>query len=278
MKRAFMSAVTGKTLELLVYEQIGIDWWDGSGVTAATVAAAIKAAGQFDNITVRINSPGGSAFDGVAIFNLLRSQGKPITVFVDGIAASAASVVAMAGDTINIGVGAMLMIHNAMWGCFGDAPALRKAADEIETVSVTIGEIYVSRTKNDADTIKAMMDAETWMSGSVAVEKGFATAVVNLSEEEAAQAKAVVKQFRPELNRFHNAPAEFRKKEKSSASINPDCACTCGPCQETGCEGCTADPCTAAGCSCANHEEMSPEFIPSLDTYRQRLALRERAA
>ena len=129
MKRAFMAAVTGKTLELLVYEQIGIDWWDGSGVTAATVAAAIKAAGQFDNITVRINSPGGSAFDGVAIFNLLRSQGKPITVFVDGIAASAASVIAMAGDTINIGVGAMLMIHNAMWGCFGDAPALRKAAD-----------------------------------------------------------------------------------------------------------------------------------------------------
>jgi ATP-dependent Clp protease protease subunit len=271
-----MAAVSGTTLELLVYEQIGIDWWDGSGVTAGTVAAAIKAAGTFDSITVRINSPGGSCFDGVAIFNLLRSQGKPITVFVDGMAASAASVIAMAGDTINIGVGAMLMIHNAMWGCYGDAPALRKAADEIETISVTVGEIYVTRTKNDTATIKALMDAETWMSGSVAVEKGFATAVVNQSDEEVAQANALAQIFN--LKSFQHAPAEFRKKEKAHASINTECECPCDACQTTGCEGCTVDPCEAIGCDCPNHQEMSSEFIPDLHTYKQRLALRERAA
>lgn len=274
MKRAFMAAVAGKTLELLVYEQIGIDWWDGSGVTAATVAAAIKAAGPFDAITVRINSPGGSCFDGVAIFNLLRAQGKPITVFVDGYAASAASVIAMAGDTINIGIGAMLMIHNAMWGCYGDAQVLRKAADDIENVSVTVAEIYVTRTKNDAAVVKELMDAETWMNGSVAVEKGFATAVVNQSDEEIADAKALGKIFN--LKPFKNAPAEFRKKETPSASINPECECNCGPCQTTGCAGCTNDPCEAVGCDCPNHQEMSSEFTPDLANYLQRAALRER--
>lgn len=269
-----MAAVSTGTLEILIYEQIGIDWWSGEGVTAGTVADAIKAAGVFDRIVLRINSPGGSCFDGVAIYNLLRSQGKPIEVFVDGIAASAASVIAMAGDTINIGVGAMLMIHNASWGVYGDAAALRKAADEIENISVTVGEIYVKRTGNDAAEIKALMDAETWMGGSVAIEKGFADKLMEQDEKEAAQAKALARKFN--MKAFRHAPAEFRKKEAPRASLNPECECECGPCQTVGCAGCENDPCTAIGCTCPNHEEMSSEFTPSLDTYRLRAALRER--
>jgi ATP-dependent protease ClpP protease subunit len=269
-----MAAVKARVLEILIYEQIGKDWWDGSGVSAGTVADAIKAAGVFDSISLRINSPGGSCFDGVAIFNLLRSQGKPIDVFVDGYAASAASVIAMAGDTISMGTGSMLMIHNAMWGVYGDAAALRKAADDIENVSVTVGTIYVQRTKNDAAMVKALMDAETWMGPEEAIKQGFADKQITRSDDEVSQAKALIQQFN--LKVFQHAPAELNKKEVPHASTNPECECTCGPCQEVGCEGCTNDPCEAAGCDCPNHQEMSPEFIPDLTTYYQRAALRER--
>lgn len=276
MKRAFMAAKKASVLELLVYDEIGQNWWSDTGVTAANVAQAIKDAGPFDSISLRINSPGGSAFEGVAIFNLLRSQGKPIEVFVDGMAASAASVIAMAGDTINIGVGAMLMIHNAMWGIFGDAQVLRKAADDIENVSVTIGAIYVQRTKNDAGTVKALMDAETWMSGPEAINKGFADKVMNQDPEETAQALALAKKFN--LKAFQHSPLEWKKKEAPHASVNSKCECDCGPCSETGCADCTNDACEAAGCTCPGHQEMSSEFIPDLETYQQRLSLRERAA
>jgi ATP-dependent protease ClpP protease subunit len=276
MKRAFMAAKKATVLELLVYEEIGQNWWSDAGVTAATVAKAIKDAGAFDSISLRINSPGGSAFEGVAIFNLLRSQGKPIEVFVDGIAASAASVIAMAGDTINIGVGAMLMIHNAMWGVFGDAQALRKGADVIDNISVTIGGIYVQRTKNDAETVKTLMDAETWMGADEAIKQGFADQLMNQDAEEADEAQALIQQF--DLKRaFQHAPQQFIKKEPH-ASVNSKCECDCVGCTETGCADCENDPCEAIGCTCPDHTEMSSDFIPSLETYRQRLALRERAA
>jgi len=277
MKRIFLAAVKLSILEILIYEEIGENYWSGGGVTAGTVAAAIKAAGAFESIALRINSPGGSAFDGVAIYNLLRAQGKPIEVFVDGIAASAASVIAMAGDTINMGTGSMLMIHNAAWGCYGDAQALRKAADVIEGISVTIGEIYVKRSGQDAAEVKAIMDAETWMGGAEAVEKGFATKTVDQTDEEVAEAQQLVCKFK--LKAFRNAPAQFmQQQEKPNANINPDCECDCNACATLGCASCENDPCQAEGCDCPNHEEMSSEFIPDLEAYQRRLTLRERAA
>jgi ATP-dependent Clp protease, protease subunit len=276
MKRIFMAAVKASILEILVYDEIGENYWTGGGITPATVAAAVKAAGVFDSITLRINSPGGSAFDGVAIYNLLRAQNKPIEVFVDGIAASAASVVAMAGDTINMGTGAMLMVHNAMWGCYGDAQALRAAAETIEGISVTIGEIYVKRTGLDATEVKAIMDAETWMGGVEAVEKGFATKTVDQSEDEVAEAQQLVRKFK--VKAFRNLPAQFTQQEKPNANIDPDCECDCNACATVGCASCENDPCEVVGCDCPHHEEMSSEIIPSLEVCQRRLALRERAA
>jgi ATP-dependent Clp protease protease subunit len=271
----FSAKTAGTTLEILIYAEIGIDWWTGEGVTPIDVAAAVKAAGEFDTIVLRINSPGGNCFDGVTIHNLLRSLGKPITVFVDGMAASAASVIAMAGDTINIGQGAMLMVHNAMWGVFGDARALRKGADDIENISITVGAIYVARTGLDADAIKAIMDAETWLSGEQAVEQGFADAVVTVDEGRAAQAKQLAAQF--SMKGFKHVPAELRaRKGPRNESINPNCECPCAACQEDGCAGCENDPCTEPGCDCPNHEEeMSADDGPSLEMLGLRLKLHE---
>lgn len=277
-KPLFSASTTGTTLEILIYEEIGVDWWSGQGVTAINVAAAIKAAGAFENIVIRINSPGGDCFEGVTIYNLLRSIKKPIEVFVDGIAASAASVIAMAGDTINIGIGGMLMIHNAAWSVFGDANVLRKAADEIEKVSVTIAEIYVLRTGNDAAVIKQIMDAETWMGAAEAIEKGFATAEVVPEEAVQAQARALINQFN--MKGFKHVPAALSARRGArNESVDPACTCPCSPCQTIGCGGCENDPCEYEGCTCPNHvAEMKGEFTPDLEFYRQRLALHERSA
>lgn len=268
-----MAATKSNVLELLVYEEIGENWWSGGGVTAATISSAIKAAGKFDSIVLRINSPGGDCFEGVAIFNLLRSQKKPISAFVDGIAASAASVIAMAGDELSIGQGGMLMIHNAMWGAYGDAQVLRSAADVIEGISETVAQIYVERSKKDAAEVKALMDAETWMSGAQAVELGFADKELNRSGEEIAQATQLARSFN--MKGFQHAPAAFRKEVRNE-SVDPDCTCECNPCCTIGCSGCENDPCEAEGCDCPNHQDMSAEIIPDFEFQRHRLALRER--
>src|ERR1700677_44946 len=101
-RRFFNATEADKVLTLEVYDVIGADFF-GEGITASAVSDAIAQAGEHDCIALRINSPGGDAFEGVAIYNLLKNNAKPVNVYVDGLAASAASIVAMSGDTINMG-------------------------------------------------------------------------------------------------------------------------------------------------------------------------------
>ncbi len=137
---------------------------------------------------------------------------------MDGLAASAASVIAMAGVTISIGLGAMLMIHNAWTFAYGEAADLRKVADTLDKISVTIGTIYVARTKNDAATVKTLMDAETWMSAEDAVAKGFADKVQNEDESADDDPKALARQFN--LSVFRHPPKAFTRKPKAAASTD----------------------------------------------------------
>lgn len=169
----FSSALQSEVLTLHIYDGIGADMF-GEGITAQQVAEELTAK-TFSGIVMRISSPGGDPFEAVAIYNLLRSQGKPITAIVDGIAASAASLLAMAGDTIQMGQSAMLMIHNAMKLTFGNATDMRSAADTLDKVSSVMRDIYVKRTGMSGDQVQHMMDAETWMNADEAVKLGFAT-------------------------------------------------------------------------------------------------------
>jgi ATP-dependent Clp protease protease subunit len=269
-KRVFSAAVKDSTLEILIYGEIGEDYWTGEGITPGSISAKIAAAGQFDRIALRVNSRGGNAFDGVAIYNLIRAQGKPVDVYVDGLAASAASVIVMAGDTISIGLGAMLMIHNAATIAWGEARELRKVADTLEKISVTIAEIYVSRSKNDAATVKELMDAETWMSAEDAVAQGFADKVL-VAEDDGAEAKAMMRQF--DLRFFKHPPKALRP---SPTNASGDCECDCGPCTDGDCAGCEMDPCDSPGCTCPQHEEMKAG-TPLLDIHERQLALYERS-
>lgn len=161
--------------EILIYEGIGADFW-GEGMSAKRFAADIKALGDLDTLTVRINSGGGDVFDGIAIYEAIARNGaKKKRVAVDGLAASAASVIAMAGDEIEIASAGYIMIHNAHTFAVGEARDLRAAADLLDSVSGQIANIYSQRTGLGVAKLKAWMDAETWLDADQAIASGFAT-------------------------------------------------------------------------------------------------------
>lgn len=156
-----------------IYEAFGADPWFGGGVTAKRIAAALRVIGSRD-VVVNINSPGGDLFEGIAIYNLLREHRARVTVKVVSLAASAASIIAMAGDSIEIAKAGFLMIHNAWVLAIGNRHDLRDVADMLEPFDAAIAGVYEDRTGLDGKTVAKMMDKETWIGGEKAVEQGFA--------------------------------------------------------------------------------------------------------
>lgn len=176
-----------------IYDVIGQDYWTGEGVTAKRIAAALRSIGA-GPVTVNINSPGGDMFEGFAIYNLLREHPGEVTVKVLGLAASAASVIAMAGDTVQMSRASFLMIHNAWVIAAGNRNDLREIADFLEPFDRAMADIYAARTGLDAAAIGEMLDAETWLGGSDAIAQGFADELLasdQIAEGEKANAAAV---------------------------------------------------------------------------------------
>lgn len=159
--------------ELYIYGAIGGDWF-GEGITAKQVADDLKALGKVSSIDVRINSEGGNVFDGKAIYSLLNEHKATINVKIDGLAASAASFIAMAGNTIEIAEGAFVMVHDAYGVAVGRAEDMRAYASLLDQVNGTIRDVYRSRTKQTDAKIKKWMSDETWFTAAEAVANGFA--------------------------------------------------------------------------------------------------------
>ena len=179
-----------------IFDVIGEDFWTGSGVTANRISAALRSIGNKD-ITVRINSPGGDMFEGIAIYNLLRAHPAKVTVEVLGWAASAASIIAMAGDDIRMGLGSFMMVHNA-WGLvIGNRHDMRDAATLFDRFDAAIADIYQARTGMKRADIEQLMDAETFMTAAQAVEYGFADVVDDAEIHAETNASA---QVRPEIH------------------------------------------------------------------------------
>jgi ATP-dependent protease ClpP protease subunit len=161
---------------ITIFDVIGEDMWTGAGFTAKRAAAALRSIGK-NPVTVKINSPGGDMFEGIAIYNLLREHPAKVTVEVMGWAASAASIIAMAGDEIKMGLGTFMMVHNAWGMVIGNRHDMRSAADLFEGFDSAIADIYAARAKIDRKEIEKLMDAETFMGPNEAVAKGFADSV-----------------------------------------------------------------------------------------------------
>lgn len=175
-----LRAETDKTAEIDLYDEIG--FW---GVTAKDFRAKLKEVENRD-ITLKINSPGGDVFDGIAMFNDLLAHNGRVKVEITGLAASAASIVAMAGDEIVMGENAFMMIHNAWAVLIGDRHDMRDFAGTLEKIDGALAKTYANRTGLGIRTISQMMDDETWLTAAEAKEKGFADSVGAKTEAKAA--------------------------------------------------------------------------------------------
>jgi ATP-dependent protease ClpP protease subunit len=163
---------------ITMFDSIGEDYWSGGGVTAKKVTAQLRAIGDRP-VEVQINSPGGDMFEGIAIFNVLREHSQDVTVKVMGYAASAASIIAMAGDRIEIGAASFIMIHNCWVMAVGNRIDLAETAEWLAPFDQAMVDLYAARTGQKATDIAKWMDSETFMSGSQAVERGFANALLS---------------------------------------------------------------------------------------------------
>lgn len=203
------------------FDVIGSDYW-GDGVTASRIAGALRSMNGAD-VTVNINSPGGDMFEGLAIYNLLREYEGKVTVKVLGLAASAASIIAMAGDDIQIGRGAFLMIHNCWVYAMGNRHDLEQIAADMAPFDKAMGDIYTYRSGMNADDVAKMMDSETYIGGSDAVDKGFADRLLSADEisDDDDSPEAALRKLDALLAKTDTPRSERRKLLKALSGSKP---------------------------------------------------------
>lgn len=184
-----MRAVNAKAANRIeIYETIGEDWWTGGGVTSTKIARQL--ASMSGDIEVVINSRGGDYFEGGAIYNLLREHEGKVTVKVISLAASAASVIAMAADELLIADNASIMIHNAWLIAVGNRNDFDKVSDTLAQFDDAMARLYAKRTGGTVAEMASYMDAETWFTGEKAVAAGFADGLLEDETIEAGDASA----------------------------------------------------------------------------------------
>ncbi|MBP2229656.1 ATP-dependent protease ClpP protease subunit [Azospirillum agricola] len=197
--------------EVYIYGDIG-GWWDG--IQAEEFAKEIGAL-DVDTINVRLNSPGGVVFDGVAIYQALARHKANVVIHIDGIAASIASVIAMAGDEIRIVEGANVMIHKPWSFAIGDAVAMRKEGEILDKLESGIIDIYAARTGQERQALVDWVGAETWFSAAEAKDAGFADTVVPAKgkgkDKKAAHARSAM------LPLFQRTPKDLLPEASSGA-------------------------------------------------------------
>lgn len=186
-------------LSVDINDEIGL--W---GITAKDFINDIK--GDHKQINVSINSPGGNVFDGIAMYNALRNHDAKVNTSVTGIAASAASIVLMAGDTVTMPEDAFIMIHNAWSITLGDAEEHRDAADTLDKITDSLINIYSKKTGQEAKALADMLSEETWMNGQDALESGFVDSL-----DEPAQIAALSKDF---AKHFARLPDQLSERQR----------------------------------------------------------------
>jgi ATP-dependent protease ClpP protease subunit len=174
---AMARAEASNTAVVRIFGDIG-DSWFGDSVSAAQFAADLEEVGDVQALEVRLNSPGGDMFDGVAIYNTLRNHPAKVTAYVDGLAASAASVIAMGADELVMGTGTQLMIHDAWALSVGNADEMRAQAAVMDQLSDSMADIYADRAGGTPLEWRDAMRAESWYGADEAVQAGLADRIV----------------------------------------------------------------------------------------------------
>lgn len=204
-----------KSAEIYIYEQIGKDYFSDDAISAKQFVEDLKALGDIEKLNIRINSPGGSVFEGLAIYNQLKAHKASKTVYIDGVAASIASVIAMSGDTIIMPENALMMIHDPHALAIGDAEIMRKMADILDKTAESLVSIYRDKCGKTDEEIRSAMKAETWFSAKEAVEFGLC--------DEMTEAVKMAAHF--DLSKFKNIPETLLI---SAAALTADAAQSAG--------------------------------------------------
>ena len=168
---AFRAANDEGEAEILIYDFIGYDWWSDSGITALSFREQLEQLGDVKRLTVRINSPGGDVWDGMSIYNQLSQFEAETTVMIDGVAASVASVIAMAGDRVKAAEVSQLMIHDAWTVVVGNEQDMREWADVLAKIDGQIAETYATRSgSKTADQFREIMNKDTYLTAQEAMD------------------------------------------------------------------------------------------------------------
>ena len=203
-------AVRAVDNHVYVYDVIDPDW----GASAQALIEALKPLAGLP-VSLHINSPGGDVFEARAMVAAVRAHGAPVTVYIDGLAASAATYLALAGDQVHIQDGAMMMVHNSWTFSWGNKAELRKTADLLDKIDGTIAADYARKTGASSDQIAAWMDAETWFTAAEAKAACFVDSVITAPPADATQASAA----RWNLSAYANAPKAPEPKAPTDADI-----------------------------------------------------------
>ena len=193
-----------KTAELILYGSIGSDeYWDD--ISDKVFKQDIENLGDVENITLHINSPGGSVFSAVAIANTLKNHKAKVTANIDGLAASAATIITSACDTVRMPKNALFMIHNPITFAYGNNQEMQKTVEMLDKVKNSIIETYLSKTKADKKTLSELMDNETWMDAETAKEYGFIDEIVDEEiGKEFVENKLIINNMAFDISKFKN--------------------------------------------------------------------------
>jgi ATP-dependent Clp protease protease subunit len=205
----FRAATGSGTATLQIFDVIGLD---GTGAGDFRVALAALTA---STINVEINSPGGDVFDGIAIYNMLKASGKTIVTKVTGIAASAASVILMAGESREVPTNTFVMVHNPVTDSYGTAAQHRKVAEVLEKIGAGLVDTYAKTTGLSEARVKVLLAQDTWMTADEALALGFATKVTAAIEASASFPTA-------RANLPAHVEAIFRTHAKGTAPTTSD--------------------------------------------------------
>ena len=207
MQKWKMKALNDGKAEIFIYSDIGYDWWEDKS-TAQLFAEELKNLGDVSSIDLHINSNGGNVFDGQAIHTLIKNHKGFVTAYIDGLAASIATVIAMGADKVIMPKNAMMMIHNAWTGLYGNANDLRKMADDLDHINDTIVNTYLAKVKDKTDeaTIRELMDKESWLNAEECLSLG-------LCDEVSEPVKMAACLTKEQAHKFKNAPKELIKED-----------------------------------------------------------------
>ena len=224
----FRAATENSSAELLLYGYISESSWWGDEVTPKQFAEDLKALGDINELSVRINSGGGDVFAGQTIYSLLKAHKAKVTVYIDGLAASIASVIAMSGDPVVMPKNAMMMIHNPWTWAAGNAQDFRKLADDLDKIRESMIAVYEDKSGMEKEKIIELLDAETWLTAKEAKEYGFVDEV-SPSQAAAAAGNGYFTAYQQEaarlagLKRIENAKPKEGSHFKSGSSLNFGC-------------------------------------------------------